>query len=134
MPTKLTKLTQEQYDKMIASCVDNCNKEYCFFKIFLQHQHPNPRVVCQFKCIEMFKWEIGEQVSKDVGFDVAGNRWFEEGYAEVFDLVYDEELSAKQVYEKTKDALKTFIRITTSTTTGTNDTNANDTNTPNTNT
>lgn len=101
-----TKLTEEQYLALLNSCADNCSSPYCFFKTFLEHQHTDPRTLCQFKCVEIFKWEIGEKENRDIGYQEAGMRWCGEGWAKAFAQVYEEVENAKEIYRRTKALLE----------------------------
>jgi len=98
----MSKITQNQYLAILNGCADNCPASYCFFKLFLEHQHPDLRVVTQFKAIEIYKWEQSEIENRDIGLNEAGMRWCSEGWAKAFACVYEEGLSAKEIYRKTK--------------------------------
>jgi hypothetical protein len=80
---------------------DNCQSDYCFLKKFVESLHPAPRVLIQLKCVEKFKWEESEREGKDIDWNEAGMRWGQNGYAVAFAKVYDEDLSAKEIYKRT---------------------------------
>jgi hypothetical protein len=105
------KLQKDQYLSLLKSCEDNCNKPYCFFKIFLETQHPDPRILCQFKCIEIFKWEESEREKFDIGFSEAGMRWVTLGWASAFAEVYEEGVALREIYRRTKSFLELMSSV-----------------------
>ena len=102
----MSTITQNQYLAILNSCADNCKSDYCFFRIFLEHQHPDSRTLCQFKCIEIYKWEESEKVNHDIGLHAAGLRWCNEGWAKAFAQVYEEGASIREIYRRTKALLE----------------------------
>ncbi len=97
-----SKLSQEKYKELIHSCVENCPAPYCFFKVFVESQHPSERTLIQIKCIEIFKYYCGQVLGVDIGFPEACQRWVDEGYAKAFSMVFDETKSIKEIYELTE--------------------------------
>lgn len=78
---------------LLDSLCDNCNGSYCFLKELL-HMNSlyDKRLLVQIKCMEIFKYEIGEKVNKDIGWEETAKQWYEIKYAEYFAQAYDEEL------------------------------------------
>lgn len=99
-------VSKDQYLKILYSCVDDCDKPYCFLKVFLEHQHPDPRILCQFKCIDIFKWEESEKAGYDIGLRQAGFMWCEgagKSWAAAFSHVYEEDELPVEIYRRTKE-------------------------------
>lgn len=99
---KMSKLSKEQYAALISSCADNCTSSYCFLKAFLESNHPSERTVVQLKCVEILKWNLGEKINKDIGFQETCEIWVREGWAEAFALVFDIEKTTKENFEATE--------------------------------
>lgn len=78
-----------------------CRKGYCFFRKLVETMHPDIRMLVQMKCIEKFKYEESERQGDDIGWHDAGMRWVDDGFAENFADVYDEELAVREVYKLT---------------------------------
>ena len=106
MPKINKELTQKQYCGLLESCADGCENRYCFFKIFLLEQHPNPRVIAQLKCFELHKYFLSEKAGKDVGWNKAAEDWVERGLAAAFAEIYDGENTPRQNYKDTLEYLK----------------------------
>lgn len=106
MPKPYKELTPKQYCELLESCAEGCENKYCFFKIFLLEQHPNPRIISQIKCFEKYKYEESERQKKDIGWNAAIEKWIEEGYAAAFAEVFDPELPIRQVYNETMAMVK----------------------------
>lgn len=98
-------LTDEEYKKILASCVD-CSSQYCFFRAFLEHQHPSERLIFQLKCVEIFKFLRSKELGYDIGWHGAAEAWVAEGYAHAFSKAYDVYLAPMEVYRKTEDLVK----------------------------
>ena len=91
--------SQKRFNEIIDEISsESCKKSYCFFRKFVESLHPDPRVLIQLKCIEMFKWEESEREDHDIDWNEAGMRWSLEGYAEAFAKVFNEELSVRKIY------------------------------------
>ena len=87
--------------------LDSCKCPYCFFKTYFEEVKPDVRFIIQVKCVEIYKWEIGEKIHKDVGFSDAFMRWVEYGYAKIFaekykDYVDSPAMTIKELYENIK--------------------------------
>jgi hypothetical protein len=96
--------TAEQYIKLLDQCAENCKEKYCFFKTLALEKNTNPKLLCQVKCVEIFKWEKSVQEHEDIGWKKSWDLWVEEGYAIAFSQAYnsdDEDLSIRKVYQKT---------------------------------
>lgn len=103
--TMNTVLTDAEYKKILAACVD-CKVEYCFFRAFLEHQHPSEKLIFQLKCLEILKYELSVEANKDVGWQYAAEKWVELGYAAAFAKVYDVYQSPREVYGKAIELAK----------------------------
>ena len=86
----------------IGSDNNSCNG-YCIYKEILKNMHMNPRILIQFKCIDKFKYEVSQNLGYDVGMDVAGTMWVEEGWAKIFSENYNKNLKVESLYQKIKD-------------------------------
>jgi len=75
--------------EMLVCDLCSCDKDtYCTAKELLKMSKKfAPRFLLQVKCIEIFKYDIGEALHKDVGWEEATEEWTEVGYAMLFDSV-----------------------------------------------
>lgn len=80
----------------ISPC--ECNGKYCFFKTLFELSKYDQRALAQLKCIEMYKWEINKSDTNDIGWDKAVEMWIEKGHAENYANVYNESLTAHEIY------------------------------------
>lgn len=90
-------------NKKIEKLIDQLGCEgckYCFWKQFAKSVSLNPYNIVQLKCIEKFKWEESEKEKKDIGWNEAGFRWIEKGYAEKFEKCFNENKSFKKIYQE----------------------------------
>jgi hypothetical protein len=94
---------KEILDELVC---DQCDHEYCFLKKFIESLHPEPIVLRQLKCIEMFKWEKNKDIDKEMGWNDAANLWASDGYASAFRKIYDEDLSIREVYKRTIEEVR----------------------------
>ena len=106
----------EQYIKLLDQCAENCKEPYCFFKTLALEKNTNVRLLCQVKCVEIFKWEKSVQAHEDIGWKKAWSLWVEEGYATAFEQAYnpdDEDLSIRKIYQKTLEVRNNNMTNTT---------------------
>jgi len=103
MQTQLPKnLSEKRFKQLINELIDDhCSCDYCFLKTFIESLHPEPFVLVQLKCIEMFKWDESKVAGQDIGWNEAGMRWATNGYAAAFREVFDCELSIRDNYKLT---------------------------------
>lgn len=97
----MSKVSEEQYLALLHSCADGCTARYCFFKMFLEHQHPAERLIVQLKCLEKMKWIWSKEVDKDIGWQEAGLKWVEQGFAKAFSSAYNKDYSVEENFDKT---------------------------------
>lgn len=100
---------EEKYIEVLNQCAETCKEKYCFFKMFMESKHVDLRVICQIKCVEIFKWEKSAQAHDDIGWKKAWDLWVEEGYAVAFSQAYDVNnpyVSIREVYSKMISILK----------------------------
>lgn len=102
---------------ILDSLCENCSGAYCFLKEILHiNSLYDKRFLVQVKCMEIFKYEIGEKVNKDIGWEETAKQWYDNKYAEYFAKAYDEELketgkdaNPRSVYRRIKQIAKTNI-------------------------
>ena len=88
--------------KMNEAC--SCHAEkYCLLKEIIVCSHDSPRFLVQLKCVEKFKYEESQRRGKDIGWDEAHLEWVSLGYAKKFADLYDEDLTAVELYKKIKE-------------------------------
>ena len=85
---------------------DKCNCNYCFLKTFLEIIHPEPIVLYQLKCLEMFKWDMNLESDEELEMNDIAIIWAEEGWAKAFREEFSEELSVKEVYKRVKNRVE----------------------------
>ena len=103
------KVSEKRFQQLIEELTDeHCNCDYCFLKKFIESLHPEPFVLVQLKCIEMFKWDESKTEDRDIGWNEAGMRWANNGYASVFRDIFDEDLSIREVYTLTIDRINSI--------------------------
>jgi len=109
----MKKTSPEKYEELINQCIEHCQVQYCFLKHLIQHQHTNPRTLCQIKCIEIFKWEKSAEVGHDIGWTKAAELWVIEGPAEHFSNAYKEALEINDKEDKAEEDInirKVYLR------------------------
>jgi hypothetical protein len=77
-----------------------CPNKWCLLKEILISKHTDPRFLMQFKCIEHLKFEESQSQGHDIGWNGAIGKWIDDGYAKSYDKLYDENLTAEQIYNK----------------------------------
>ena len=102
----MTSMTKKRFGELLEELIDeNCHCDYCFLKKFLESLHPEPRVLVQLKCLEKFKWERSQEEDRELDWNEAGLLWVTAGWAEAFQEEFDEELTIKEVYKRTKASI-----------------------------
>lgn len=97
--------------KLSAQVIDElcmCDKNhYCSAREFLKMSASfEPRWVIQSKCVEMYKWFVGERLNIDVGWSEAHLEWIDSGFANVFGDIWkemesaNEEITPTVIYER----------------------------------
>ena len=76
----------------------NCPGRYCLMKTIVAAL--NPRIIEQVDCVEIFKYELGEKFNREISANEAWKIWADRGYALIFDNVYTEEKSPRQLYSE----------------------------------
>ena len=96
---KRENLNKEEYKELLEDlCREYCRpNQYCILKEFLVSLHPSPRLLLQLKCLERYKWSLGEEAKKDVGWKKATEEWVDMGYAKKFAEIYDEEEDSEDI-------------------------------------
>ncbi len=97
--------------KLINSLCDHCEGTYCFLKELLHiNSLYDKRLLVQFKCMEIFKYELGQIVHKDIGWNQAAMQWHDSKYAKWFDQAYFEEsqksepdFNPRKIYKRLKE-------------------------------
>jgi len=97
---------KDHYLDLLNSCADGCTAPYCFYRMFLEHEHPSERVLIQIKCLEKIKWIWSKESGKDIGWNEAGFKWALEGYAKAFANVYNSDYSIQENFDNTLDEQK----------------------------
>lgn len=90
----------DHYKKILEEIAPtSCRNSYCFYKTFFDLMRFDQRMLVQVKCIEMFKWDSNKDLSEDMGWEQAVKLWISEGWAQKFADVYNDDLTAHQIYE-----------------------------------
>lgn len=88
-------------------CSEFCPPEkYCLLKEMVTTLKSSPRNLIQLKCIEKFKYIESQKIGKDIGWNDAGKLWAEQGYAEIYSKLYDENKRINDLYEEVMEAKK----------------------------
>jgi len=58
------------------------NLDYCPAAEFIRHMPE--RTIVQHKCVEVYKWFLGQQLNRDVSWAEAYQSWTEDGLAKKF--------------------------------------------------
>lgn len=86
---------------MVDLCSEYCEKDkWCLLKEILVSLHPDPRLLVQLKCVEKFKYEISKEENKEIGWSEALAKWIDEGYAEKFSGIYEEDKNFRAIYNE----------------------------------
>lgn len=75
-----------------------CCEGWCILKEIVKCQHSDIRFFTQLKCIEKYKFEESERQGADIGWQQAHIDWVDKGYAEAFAHIYEEDLTANEIY------------------------------------
>ena len=102
-----------QYEKLLNNCTENCATPYCFLKMFFMKQHPNERTLVQLKCIEIAKWSWSADAGEDIGWQKAGQRWVDDGYAIAFSKAYNDFTPILDIFKNTVNFVKEMSNIKT---------------------
>ena len=73
---------------------------YCIFKEFLVNAHPSRRLLVQLKSVDRMKFIWSKDAGQDIGWDVALNKWVEDGNALKFAALYSDEKSEKEIFDQ----------------------------------
>ncbi len=94
--TNKTKLAR----KICEVC--QCGEKYCLLKEIILSSHDDNyiRMLCQLKCLEIYKWDESKRLNKEVTWDDAHLNWVAKGYAKNFSELYDEDIKAEKLYAK----------------------------------
>ena len=84
-------------------CVDDCdtspcNGKYCLLKEIILLSDKGDRFLEQMKCIERFKYERSKKYDRDIGWKEAHKLWIDEGFADRFAEVYQEEMNNGKIF------------------------------------
>ena len=97
--------SKKRYIELIEELDENIHG-YSFFKWYLLHCKPDPRILIQFKCFELFKWELNEDTEDEIAIEDVIIKWSEDGYAKAFEKAYkqfesNENICICQLYSET---------------------------------
>ena len=81
-----------------------CQIAYCPLAEFVRHLPE--RTLVQHKCIEVYKWKLGQELGRDIGWPEAYNLWIESGEAEIFARAWCEGMTHNEVMEEMEDVKK----------------------------
>jgi len=85
--------------KMNEVC--SCDKDkYCLLKEIICCSHNDARFLIQLKVIEIFKYNKSKELGYDLGWELSHIEWVSCGAAKKFAEVYNEDLSAVEIYKK----------------------------------
>ena len=73
---------------------------YCIFKEFIINAHPSRRLLVQLKSVDRMKLLWSKDEGKDIGWDVALQRWVESGNAKKFAEAYADTKSEKDIFKE----------------------------------
>lgn len=82
-------------------CKD-CFDPYCILIEILISKINDVRFLIQMKCVEKFKYEIGNESGKHINWNEAYMQWIESGLAAKFAEEYKEDISFEEIYKKVR--------------------------------
>jgi hypothetical protein len=89
--------------KVIEDIVSNeCDGRSCILKEIVEHSGLRDYILEQFKCMEVYKLDESKREGKDIGWDEATRRWVNSGMAEKYAKVYEDGLTFRELYRRTK--------------------------------
>lgn len=81
-------------------CEGECEPhKYCILKEIILASQSN-RVLSQLKCVEVHKYLVSKKANREYSWQEAMTDWVDSRKAEYFAQVYDEELSAIEIYKR----------------------------------
>lgn len=96
-------ISEEKFKRVINEISEEgcaCHGKFCTFRLIIELQHADIRMLIQLQCMLKFKYEESARVQKDVGVS-SEMKWFESGLAKRFAEVYNEDLSFNEIYRRT---------------------------------
>ena len=84
--------TVKAYKSLIDECLDSeCpSGHWCILKELVAASNKlDPRFLVQMKCVEIYKWDLGKEFDRAVGWEEALQLWASNGYAAKFARVYE---------------------------------------------
>ena len=89
------------HDKVMKEMREDCdcqNTKYCPLEVLLLSF--GDRMLEQHKLVEKFKYELGVSLKREVDWNEAYKVWVEDGHAERFAKVYDDNKTFRQMYKE----------------------------------
>jgi len=111
-------------DPELLEEIANCGKgTTCPLKVYLAKKNESGkgnnidktlnRILVQLKCVELYKWDRGEEGKVFNEFDEVYMEWIDLGYAHKFHEIYNEHIRnngkhihPKEIYYKVKDSIR----------------------------
>ena len=72
-----------------------CQIAYCPMAEFIRHMPE--RTLVQHKCVEVYKWRLGQEQGRDIGWDEAYQLWADSGCAAQFAAAWHPGMSHDEV-------------------------------------
>jgi len=90
------------HQRVIKEMREDChceNEEFCPLESLIRSF--NDRMLEQHNCVRLYRWNMGKRLKRPITWDEAYISWSDEGCAKRFSDVYREDLTWKQIYQKT---------------------------------
>ena len=102
-------MANKSLDENVLIDISGCHKSgYCLLREIIKHTGLSGYMLEQMRCVDDFKWEIGERVGSHIKWEdmdedrrseIAFNLWVDTGYAKKFKEVYEEGKNHRQLYD-----------------------------------
>ncbi len=101
----IKELCRETLNSKTIEDICEC-KSYCILKEIIMRVGLSEKVLKEFKCIEKLKYIKSEELGRDIGWKNTFYIWENEGYAEKFDKIYNNEMNHNEIWKQMLEMFK----------------------------
>ena len=86
--------------QLLEDILADAKRDPLFFEDVLESTGITPRNLMQLYMIFKFKFDLGVELGRDPGWEIASLEFYGRGYMEKFSHIYDGRLTVRSTYEK----------------------------------
>lgn len=83
-------ISKEKYHNLLEDCERPCKRKYCFYRMYLESQHPSIFIIIQVKLMEKMKYIWETESNQDLGWQKCTMKWNDDGYAEAYRKAFED--------------------------------------------